>query len=79
MRENESTVRRELFGGAISLEMPERFIDVSSVRPLNDSQVFLPYFSRVSMHNSNLLRRNVGWTQIPIKALSLKFLGTMKT
>jgi hypothetical protein len=37
--ENASVIRRELFGGAISLELPQAFIDVSTIRPLDDTQV----------------------------------------
>jgi hypothetical protein len=37
--ENEQTVRRMIFGGAMSLELPERFVDISAIRPINDTQV----------------------------------------
>ncbi len=37
--ENAMMVRREIFGGAISLELPGAFIDVSTIRPLDDTQV----------------------------------------
>jgi hypothetical protein len=59
--ENERIVRRHMFGGAISLEMPERFVDVSSVRPLNDSQVNTFHFRIAFCRLTHLLKEQECW------------------
>jgi hypothetical protein len=38
MADAEPFVRRELFGGAITAELPERLVDVSDFRPVPDNQ-----------------------------------------
>ena len=77
--------RREMYGGAISLEIPDHFVDVSTIRPLNDNQVLLSIVTSVLSNLFSLFfslplnGRNVGLTLKPTKVLWWKFLSTMKT
>ena len=47
--------RREMYGGAISLEIPDHFVDVSTIRPLNDNQVLLSIVTSVLSNLFSLL------------------------